>query len=71
MHIGEAIRQTREARGLTLRQLAGVAGIKGTHIARIERGELDPRASTLRKLAAALSVDLARLLVNRNRPGLS
>jgi transcriptional regulator with XRE-family HTH domain len=51
-----SLRHVREDRGMTQRELAGLAGTTQPTIARIERGEL-ATLQTLGKLMAALGVD--------------
>ena len=53
---------TREARGLTLEELADRTGLNLGTISRLEREPRDPRASSLERLAEALEVSLAFLL---------
>ncbi len=57
---GEAVRirlrEWRERRLLSQRELAARAGVTQGSIARIERGHHRPRLSTVRKLAEALEV---------------
>lgn len=65
--IGRRLRQIRNARGKSLRVIAGLAGISSSHLHRIETGErsLDSRAQTV-ALANALQIapsDLTRLPV--------
>lgn len=50
--IGDRIRDRREARGLSLRTLAGLAGISHSHLSRIESGE---RGADNRRILAALA----------------
>jgi transcriptional regulator with XRE-family HTH domain len=54
----------RSDRGMTQAQLAEMIGISQPRIARIERGEANPRLITLSKLAHALDVSLSELLVD-------
>ena len=61
-YIGERIRSLRVAKGWLQRELAYSAKLPLRTIGRIERGEVDPRVSTLRKIAKALDVDLKELL---------
>ena len=56
------LRQIREARGYSLRALAGKVGMAYPALFRIETGEADPRLSTLRKLAKTLNVTVADLI---------
>jgi transcriptional regulator with XRE-family HTH domain len=51
--IGKAIKQWRTGRGLTQRGLAERTGLHHMHIGRLERGEGNPRVSTLETLAKA------------------
>ena len=56
------LREWREKRGLSLRKLADLSGIHYVTLARIEAGLIDPRLSTLRKLAKALKVTITQLV---------
>ena len=59
MSISAMIRNEREALGLSMRDLASLAGISYPTISRIENGHEDPRWDTLTKIAAALGKTLA------------
>lgn len=50
------LRSARERAALTQRELAARAGVNYVQISRIERGDVEPYPSTVRKLAAALNV---------------
>ncbi|MEK6712309.1 MAG: helix-turn-helix transcriptional regulator [Nitrospinota bacterium] len=66
------IRERREALGLSLRTLAERAGVDFAAIDKIERGERDPRVSTLAAIAKGLGVrvtDLFRRPTKRKRDG--
>jgi transcriptional regulator with XRE-family HTH domain len=52
--IGTQLRALREAKGLTTRELAELADIDHSHIAKIERGAYNLRVDTLYKVATAL-----------------
>ena len=52
----------RAQRGLSQRQLEDISGVHHVSIARIEMGLLDPRLSTVRKLAKALNVTISELV---------
>jgi len=51
---GGYLRQWRKTLGLTQAQLATESGLTQSVIAKVERENVDPRASTLRKMVAAL-----------------
>jgi len=51
----DEIKRLRRAAGLTQKETAEKAGVSQSLIARIERGTVDPRLSTIRKIVAALS----------------
>lgn len=50
--------------GMTQAQLAAAIGVSQPRMARIERGDANPRLITLSKLAHALGVTLSELLVD-------
>ena len=60
--MGERIRQLRIEEGMTQDQLAEQAGLKQSHIARIEAGCYSVRLDTLQAIARSLgcTVDLVR-----------
>lgn len=59
--LGKAIRELRLKRGATLKEIAPKAGITFGTLALIERGEGNPTWATVRGIAAALGVPIARL----------
>lgn len=65
------LRWWRRARGLTQQELAEASGVARSHLARIERGEVDePRPDTLRRLADALGVEVLDLLYGEASVGI-
>lgn len=60
--IGQRLRETRISRFLTQAELAEAAGVHVDQVGRIERDEVEPRLSTIRKLAAALGVEPSELV---------
>lgn len=56
------IRVWREFRGLTSAQLATACGVSAAAISQLEAGKRRPSVALLKKLAAALRVDLEQLL---------
>ena len=59
---GARLRAARIARGLSVRQLAGVSGCSASSISQIERGIVTPRVDTLVALTAAMHMTVAQLL---------
>jgi transcriptional regulator with XRE-family HTH domain len=59
---GKRVRELREARGWTQERLAEAAEINWLQVGHIERGASDPKLSTIRKLANALDVKIAKLI---------
>jgi len=62
------LKHYREQQGLTLRALAKMAKVHYVSLVRLEGGQFDPRLSTLRKLAKALSVGVCDL-IGEPKPG--
>jgi transcriptional regulator with XRE-family HTH domain len=61
VRIGAQLRDARERALLTQEELAARAGVQPFTISRIETDKVEPRFSTIRKLAQALGVDPAEL----------
>jgi transcriptional regulator with XRE-family HTH domain len=59
------LREIRERKGVSLRVLKKISGVAVSTLARFEAGQGDPQLSTLRKIAKALNVTVARLIVER------
>ena len=57
--------QLRKAKGITQAVLAEHCGTTQQQIARIENGTVDPRLSTLRRIAEALHCELPELFLTR------
>jgi len=49
------LKRLRNKAGLTQRELAELAGVSQAHIAKIERGKVDPRLSTVNKILQVLT----------------
>jgi transcriptional regulator with XRE-family HTH domain len=60
--VGKVIRQERQYRNLTIRELGEKAGLSEIYVGEIERGQKYPSAKVLESLAAALGLDLAEFL---------
>jgi transcriptional regulator with XRE-family HTH domain len=67
MRFGERLRELRQAKNLSQRDLAAEVGVNFTYISKIENEKLDfaqfPGEELIRKLAAALEADLDELLI--------
>ncbi len=59
--IGKNLKRLREDRLLTQAELAERAGIALSSLVRVENDQVDPRFSTIRKLAGGLGVDAKEL----------
>lgn len=56
--MGVLLRQWRERRGYSVRQLAERAGVGFVTVSRIENGHVSPTVAMLEKLAKALEIDV-------------
>jgi transcriptional regulator with XRE-family HTH domain len=59
--LGRAIRQLRDAHGLTQKELADAADVNATAISHIERGRTNPAWGTVKRIAAALDVRVSEV----------
>jgi transcriptional regulator with XRE-family HTH domain len=57
-----SLREVREAKHMTQRELAAAAGVSQRAIVQIELGRVEPQFRTIKKLAAALGVEPQELL---------
>lgn len=67
---GERLKGLREDRGLTQEELAAHIGISEPQIWRYEKGDSEPRADTILKLAVFFGVSTDYLLGNSDFPGM-
>ncbi|MCD0452186.1 helix-turn-helix domain-containing protein [Actinocorallia sp. API 0066] len=68
--LGERLRSVRKRRGVTQRELARLSGVSLSLVRKLEQGEReDTRLETLRRLAAALQVPTAALIVRKADAG--
>jgi transcriptional regulator with XRE-family HTH domain len=66
---GSALKDAREARGLTQEQLAVAAGATFGTISKLEREVAgEPRLSTITKIADALGIRVSQLLIDEEVP---
>ena len=61
-NIGSRIRAAREARGMSMSELARASGLSPGAVSRIERGEREPGSGTLAAMARALGSGPGELL---------
>lgn len=66
--IGARIRELRLERELSVRELGRRAGLHRPNVFRVERGETEPKLSTIARCAAALEVSLAEILSALEEP---
>lgn len=62
-HIGDRVRAVRRRRALTQAELAGTAEVSVDTVVKLENGRHEPRPKTIRRLAAAMGVDVEVLTV--------
>ncbi len=60
--LGTAFRQLREERGLTIEDLAGMAGIHTTYLSEVERKLRNPSWEVVRAVTSAFEIDFPELL---------
>ncbi|OGK62722.1 hypothetical protein A2334_03860 [Candidatus Roizmanbacteria bacterium RIFOXYB2_FULL_38_10] len=60
--LGQRIYDERKRRGLSQEDLAGITTLHRTHIARIEKGYINPSFMTLYLLARKFRMNVSRLL---------
>ncbi|HZR44455.1 MAG TPA: helix-turn-helix transcriptional regulator [Ktedonobacteraceae bacterium] len=60
--IGKVIRQERQYRHWTIKELGDKAGLSEIYVGEIERGQKYPSAKVLESLASALELNIAELL---------
>jgi excisionase family DNA binding protein len=61
-HVGQRLRQLREAAGLSQLQLAAASGLTHEAISRLEAGRRAPRGESVRRLAEALGIAPERFI---------
>ena len=60
---GENLRKIRLKRGISQEKLAELAGLHRTYVSSVERGERNISLINIEKLAIALDVSMAKLMV--------
>ncbi len=67
LNLGARVRELRKARGWTLEQAAGQAGLARSTLSKIENGQMSPTYEALRKLAGGLSISVPQLFTPPSR----
>jgi transcriptional regulator with XRE-family HTH domain len=62
--LGRSVKQSRAERGVSQEELAHLAGIDRSYMSSIERGEQNVGLMSMQRVAAALGVTLAELVLN-------
>jgi CheY-like chemotaxis protein len=66
--LGNAIKEQRNALGISQEELAARAGLHRTYVSEVERGERNPSITSIEKLAQALEVSFTSLFDRTGRP---
>lgn len=61
MNIGEKIRQIRETKGLSQKEVALTLVMNPSQYSKIENGKVDPQFSSIERIANALGVDIVAI----------
>jgi transcriptional regulator with XRE-family HTH domain len=61
LRIGARLKATRREKGLTLQQVADVAGLSKSFVSQVETGVVQPSIGSLKKIGDVLSIPLAAL----------
>jgi transcriptional regulator with XRE-family HTH domain len=69
--LGERVRRARQARGMTLKEVAAVAHLSAPHICEIEQGKTSPTFGALARIALALGKPAAHFLEDEALPEVS
>ncbi|MAA87936.1 MAG: hypothetical protein CME39_09815 [Haliea sp.] len=71
MSLGDNLRRLRMDKGLTQGDLSNESGVGLGQISKLERNKADPTLSTIYKLMGALDCSADRLLMDKEKAGLS
>ncbi|SPH17810.1 HTH-type transcriptional regulator SutR [Defluviimonas aquaemixtae] len=71
LNLGERVRELRKARGWTLEQAAGQAGLARSTLSKIENGQMSPTYEALKKLAEGLAITVPQLFTPPSRAQIS
>lgn len=71
LNLGERVRELRKARGWTLEQAAGQAGLARSTLSKIENGQMSPTYEALKKLAEGLEISVPQLFTPASKAQVS
>jgi transcriptional regulator with XRE-family HTH domain len=60
-HVGQTLKQLRQGRGISIRELSRISGISANALSMIERGLTSPSVSTLYRLTDSLNIPITAL----------
>lgn len=66
--LGARVRELRQARGMTLEQVANAAGLNTQNLSKLETGSVGYSPASIRRLAEALGVPVWHLFLDREMP---
>ena len=69
LQLGPRIRALRQARRLTLRDVADRAGVTESFLSQVERDVTSPSIATVQRIAGALDLSIAQLFADEPSPG--
>lgn len=64
MNIGDKLKQIREIKGLSLRDIAEKSGLSASFIGQVERNETSPSMRSIKNITDALGIKLADILID-------
>jgi transcriptional regulator with XRE-family HTH domain len=62
--LGDALRERRRARGLTLREVSASASVSLGYLSEVERGEKEASSELLASICGALDLPLSQVLID-------
>ncbi|MBQ4838697.1 helix-turn-helix domain-containing protein [Pseudoalteromonas luteoviolacea] len=68
LFIGDAIKECRELKGLSLGRLADISGIDKSYLSKIENNKRDPSLSSLLTICKAFNIQLSNLILLAEEP---
>jgi transcriptional regulator with XRE-family HTH domain len=65
-HLGDKLKQSREERRLTMRELAAQSGVSASLISKIEAGKVSPTVMSLQKLLESMNIDMYEFFLEKS-----